>query len=125
MHGHEQAGQAMTLTKTTARNAKERRWRRVIGLGFWVDTLWALKRLTSLTSLNSGDREREVWCLGERALLVFKDDVLVMCGVKKPKLAGQEGERGTAALGGVDSSPQPFVSVGPSMPYDLDQEELV
>jgi hypothetical protein len=55
-------------------------------MGFWVDTLWALKRLTSL---NSGDGDRGVRCLGERALLVFKDDVLVMCGVKGPSWRGR------------------------------------
>jgi hypothetical protein len=73
MQGGEHVGKAMTLTKTTARNAKDTTWRRVIG--FRVDTLWELKRLTSSTS---GGREgvRRLKCLGERALLGFKDDVL-------------------------------------------------
>jgi hypothetical protein len=73
MHDDEFVGKAMTLTKTTARNAKDTTWRRVIGLR--VDTLWELKRLASSTS---GGREgvRRLKCLGERALLGFKDDVL-------------------------------------------------
>jgi hypothetical protein len=76
MHGDEHVAKAMTLTKTTARNAKDTTWRRVIG--FRVDTLWELKRLTSSTSSTSGGREgvRRLKCLGERALLGFKDDVL-------------------------------------------------
>jgi hypothetical protein len=83
----------MARTKTIARNAKETRWRREIG--FWVDTLWALRRSSWLTL---GDGNRVVVCLGDRALLVFKDDVLVMCGVKSPSWrgrwvrAGQHGE---------------------------------
>ena len=58
-------------------------------MGFWVDTLWALKRLASWIS---GDSEglRGVKCLGERALLVVKNDVLVMCGVKSPSWRGRE-----------------------------------
>jgi hypothetical protein len=47
----------------------------------------------------------------------------VNCGVQKPELAGQ-GESGTG-LGGVDRSPQPFVSIGPSMPYASTKRNLV
>ena len=43
MHDDEFVGKAMTLTKTTARNAKDTTWRRVIGLR--VDTLWGIEEI--------------------------------------------------------------------------------
>lgn len=84
----------MTRTKTTARNAKETRWRRVIG--FCVDTLWVLRRLSWLTL---GDGNRVLVCLGDGALLVFKDDVLVMCGVKSPSWRGRRVRAGQLGEG--------------------------
>jgi hypothetical protein len=69
-------------------------------IGVWVDdTLWALKRLASSIS---GDSKgvRGLACLGERALLVVKDDVLVMCAPKATLGgAGQVSEGGTGLRG--------------------------
>ena len=85
-----------TPTKTTARNANETRCRRV--MGFRVDTLWALKRLTSSTS---GDREEgSSECLGERALFRLMDDVLVSCVVERPSWRGRVR---AGQLGGVEA----------------------
>jgi hypothetical protein len=50
-------------------------------MGFWVDTVWALKRLASLIAVDaeeSREGEREEEFLGGWALLLVKDDVLVM-----------------------------------------------
>jgi hypothetical protein len=67
-------------------------------MGFRVDTLWALKRLTSSTS---GGRKEVggLECLGEGALLRFKDDVLVSCVVERPS---RRGKARAGQLGGVD-----------------------
>jgi hypothetical protein len=46
-----------------------------------------------------------------------------VCGVQS-QLAGQRVQSGTD-LGGVDRGPQPFVSIGPLMPYDSTKRQLV
>jgi hypothetical protein len=38
-------------------------------------------------------------CLGDRALLVFKDDVLVMCGVESPSWRGRRVRAGQLGEG--------------------------
>lgn len=71
--------QLKRLTRTMARNAKEKRWTRLIG--FWVDTVWALKRLASSIAVGieeGREGEREEDFLGGGALLLVDDDVLVM-----------------------------------------------
>ena len=67
-------------------------------IGFRVDTLWTLKRLTSSTF---GDREAGEWeCLGEGALFRFMDDVVVSCVVERPSWRGKVK---AGRLGGVDA----------------------